>query len=217
MHAALAALLLLTALTISTPTLVLKNGRRIAVDAPVRVNGAIVLFRSAGTLYSIPAEEVDYDATRAAANPAAPVQDDTQKLKVSTPEKERLLRELEANHAGTPATKEQMALDAPKRTDTNRGDEKMWRERARAYEEQVQRAKEQLELLRQREADIKAKIVNFLSLGYRPHQFSYETTLLASVEEQIPQAELEVKRAERVRQQFLDDARREGILPGWLR
>jgi hypothetical protein len=216
MHA-LSALLLLTALTIQTPALVLKSGKRIAVDEPVRVNSGLVLFRSNGTLYSVPSEDVDLDATRAAANPAVAAQsDDTKKLNVSSADKEKLLRELESNHNGTPASREQMTVEAPKRPDT-RGDERAWRSAARSHEEQVVRAKEQLDLLRQKREDLKAKVVNFLSLGYKPAQFSYETTQLALVEDQIPQAELEVKRAERAQAQFLDNARREGVLPGWLR
>jgi len=35
--------------------------------------------------------------------------------------------------------------------------------------------------------------------------------------DQIPAAELEVTRAERANAQFRDDARKQGILPGWLR
>lgn len=215
-------LLLLTAMTINTPTLVLKSGKRIPVDEPVRTSAEVVLFRSGGTLFSIPSEEVDFDATRAAANPTPAVKDDdTQKLKVSAADRERLLRDLEQNHTGTPATKEQMQLDAPppKRAaaSASSGDEKSWRSAARAHEEEVRRAKEQVELLRQKQAELRSKIGGLLSQGYKPTQFSYETTQLAYVEEQIPQAELEVRRAERSQQQFLDDARKEGILPGWLR
>ena len=213
-------LLLLTALAINTPSLVLKSGERISVDAGIQANGVTVTFRSNGSLYSVPAEEVDFDATRAAsAAPAAPV-DEKKKLTVSAPEKERLLRELEQNHSGTPAPKEQLTIpDQPRRTsaDLRNGDEWQWRNGARAHEENVKRAKEQLQLLRDRQEELKSRIMGFLSQGYKPMQFSYETTQLASVEQQIPQAELEVRRAERAQAQFLDDARRQGIMPGWLR
>lgn len=218
---ALSSLLFLTALTISTPALVLKTGKRIAVDAPVRVNGEMVLFRSNASLFSIPASEVDFEATRGGAStititPA----DDTAKLKVSSADRERLLRDLEQNHTGRAATKEQMSIpDPPKQSEStaSKGDEWQWHNAARAHEEEVRRAKEQVDLLRQRQAELRARIIGYISQGYKTHQFSYDTTQLARTEEEIPQAELEVRRAERSQQQFLDDARRQGILPGWLR
>lgn len=217
----LPSLLLLTALVIQTPTLVLKSGHRIAVDGKVRIENGVVLFRSSGSLYSVPSEEVDLDATRAAANAVniTPV-DDTKSLRVTPAERERLLRGLEENHAGTPATREQMDLPPAETRQSARNqkeDEWAWRDAARAHEEDVRRAREQLELLEDRAAELRSKIAGFISLGYKPSQFSYDTTVLASIEEQIPQAELEVRRAERSYQQFLDDARRKGILPGWLR
>lgn len=214
-------LLLLTALTISTPSLVLKSGERISVESGVQTNGVVVMFRSNGSLFSVPSEEVDFDATRAAGSTVtvSPA-DEKKKLSVSAADRERLLRELEQNHTGTPATKEQMTIpDSPKRTeaDLRNGDEWQWKNAARAHEEEVRRTKEQLDLLLQRRAELKSRISGFLSQGYKAGQFSYETTQLAMIEEQIPQAEIDVRRAERSQAQFLDDARRQGILPGWLR
>jgi hypothetical protein len=217
----IASVLLLTALTIPTPTLVLKSGARIAVDAPVKVDSGTVLFRSGGSLYSIPSEEVDLDATRAAAAAISVVASDTtSKLRVTPSERERLLRDLEQNHAGTAATQEQMNIppsNRPRSEQANSDDEWSWKNAARAHEEEIRRAKEQLDLLQNRAAELTAQISGFLSLGYKPSQFSYQTTVLAMVQEQIPQAELEVRRAERSYQQFLDEARRKGIMPGWLR
>lgn len=216
----LASLLLLTALTISTPTLVLKSGQRITVDKPVRVENGAVVFRSGGTLYSVPSEEVDFDATRAAATAVnITAADNTSKLRVSAAERESLLRNLEQNHAGTPAPKEQTDLPpaAPQRSAASSEDEWSWRNAARQHEEDIRRAKEQLELLQNRADELRSKISGFISQGYKPSQFSYDTTLLASLEEQIPYAQLEVRRAERANQQFQEEARRKGILPGWLR
>ena len=154
----LASLLLLTALTIPTPTLVLKTGKRFAVDGSISVKENIVLFRSGGSLYSVPSEEVDFEATRAAATTVTvtPV-DETSKLKVTAAERERLLRDLEQNHAGTPASKEQTELASAPVPPSNRSkeDEWSWRTSAREYEENVRRAREQLDLLLRREAELK--------------------------------------------------------------
>ena len=219
---AIASLLLVTAMLIPTPTLVLKSGKRINVDGPVRVENGRVLFRANQTLYMVPSEDVDFDATRAAGTPtvtAVPVEEPA-KLRVSAPDRERLLRDLEKNHAGVPATKEQLKVpDAPKKaaSDGPQGDEWTWRRAARAHEEDVRQAREELEMLRNRAAELRSRISGLLSNGYKPNQFSYETTQLAMTEDQIPRAELEVRRAERAQQQFLDDARRQNVLPGWLR
>jgi hypothetical protein len=88
---------------------------------------------------------------------------------------------------------------------------------ARAREEQVRRAQENLALLQQRISDLEFEISGFLSLGYTPQQFTYQTTQLAYAREQIPVAQREVSRAQRAYDQFRDDARRQGVLPGWLR
>lgn len=216
-----ASLLLITALTIATPSLVLVSGKRIAVDEPVRIDNSIILFRSGGTLFSIPAEEVDLEATRAAgASITVTSADEPAKLKVTAAERQRLLRDLEQNHTGTTATTAQLDIPASAKRSPSAGtkqDEWQWKNMARQYEEQVRRAKEELELLQNRAAEMRAQISGFLSLGYKPAQFTYQTTQLAYLEEQMPRAEMEVRRAERAYLQFLDDARRQGVLPGWLR
>ncbi len=218
----IASLLIITALSIPTPTLVLKTGKHIAVDGPVRLESGIVLFRSGGSYYSVPADEVDLDATRGpGSSVTVTAAEEKNKLRVTSSQRERLLRDLEQNHTGTPAPKEQTTIpDAPRRAESDsapKGDEWQWKNSARAYEEEVRRAREQLELLARRREELRLQISGFLSQGYKPGQFSYQTTVLASVEEQIPQAELEVQRAERSHRQFLDDARRQGVMPGWLR
>ena len=214
----LASLLMLTAVAISTPTLVLRSGERISVDEPIRIERSVVLFRSGGSFYSVPSEEVDFEATRAAADAGTVARvATTTKLKATVEDRERLLRDLEQNHTGTPAPREQLTPPEGRRQTSPAGDERQWRAAARQQDEQVRRAKEELELLRQRQAELKGQISGFLSQGYKPEQFSYQTTQLAYVEQAMPRAELEIQRAERERQQFLKDARRQGVMPGWLR
>ena len=217
---ALANILLITALSIPTNTLVLRSGHRINVDGSARLENGRVLFRSGGALYSIPEDEVDVDATRAAGTPAAIQAEDRGRLKVSSEVKQRLLKELEQNHSGTPAPAN--ALEVPPGPSSEERqqatqDEWAWRHQSRAYEESVRRAQEELDLLADKAAALKAHIAGLLSLGYKPSQFSYDTTVLAYTLEQIPRAELEVERAQRAYDQFRDDARRQGVSPGALR
>ena len=218
---ALHSILLITALSIPTNTLVLRTGEKIAIEPPLRVDGPQVIFRSAGALYTIPSDEVDIEASRAESN-AVRVQAETRgpKLRVSPEERKRLLRELEENHSGT-ATPMTAVNVLPPITAAERAqmsdDEWSWRNRVRAYEEQVLRAQEDLNLLQDKAEALKAHIAGLLSLGYKPSQFTYDSTQLAYTLDQIPRAELEVQRQQRVYDRFRDDARKQGITPGWLR
>ncbi|MEK6372420.1 MAG: hypothetical protein AABO58_06960 [Acidobacteriota bacterium] len=215
---ALATLLLATALTIPTPTLVLRNGARIDVDGPVRQEDGRVIFRSGGILYSVPVAEVDLETTRAAGANVTVVKAEAGKLKVSREERQRLLRELEKNHAGTPATAEVLKMPpAPRETTANSEDEWAWRRSARAHEEAVRRAKEEVQLLHDRAEQLRQQIRTLASLGYRPNQFTYQTSELQVTIDSIPRAQLEVERAQRTLEVFREDARKMGILPGWLR
>jgi hypothetical protein len=218
---ALQSLLLITALSIPTNTLVLRTGERIAIEAPLRVDAGQVLFRSGGTLFTIPADEVDLDASRNEGSPVR-VQTETRgfKLRVSAEERDRLLRELEENHSGTARPMSAVnVLPSPtayERREMN-GDEWSWRHQARSYEEDIRRTQEDLSLLQNRAETLKAHIAGLLSLGFQPSQFTYDTTQLAYTLEQIPHAELEVQRSQRGYDQFRDDARKQGVTPGWLR
>ena len=210
-------------LTVST-VLVLRSGERIDVEGPVREEHGRVIFRVAGgPLYSLAAHEIDRDETRKAAS-EKPAERNRLKLRVSAEERDRLLKELERNHVGRPGKPGEpwpTALppapepQAPSAVDSR--DEWSWRREARSYEEGVRRAQENLALLQQRISDLEFEISGFLSLGYTPQQFTYQTTQLAYAREQIPAAHLEVSRAQRAYDQFRDDARRQGVLPGWLR
>ena len=207
-----------------TSVLVLRSGQQIEVDGPVREQNGQIVFRTPdGRLFSIARTEIDESATEAAAatlsQESAPR---PRKLKVSAEERDRLLRELAENHAGTPPPPQRL-LESPPPAPTpaevreESRDEWRWRQEARAYEENLRRAEESLQLLRERAAQLRDEIRGFLSLGYKPNQFTYQTTSLHRTLEQIPAAELAVKQAQRALELFKDDARRQGILPGWLR
>ena len=142
------------------------------------------------------------------------------RLRVSPEEKQRLLKELEDNHSGTPGLPASINLSAgptPEERGQMTQDEWSWRRQARAYEESIRRAQENVDMLRDKAAALRAHIGGLLSLGYKPGQFSYDTTQLVQTEEQIPYAELEVQRAERAYAEFREQARRMGVPPGWIR
>ncbi len=220
MHA-LAILLFATATSfpqpILTTTLILRNGTHFDIDGPIREERGRIIFRS-GTLYSIPVGEVDMDATRAAitATVITSIGPD-KKLKVSASERDRLLRELEQNHSGTPAAALSLEKVVEPHDTADKGDEWSWRNGARAHEEAIRRAKENMALLRDRAELLKRQIEQFVALGYRSHQFTYQSSELQLTLDQIPAAELEITRAERANMEFREDARKQGIMPGWLR
>jgi hypothetical protein len=202
-----------------TSTLVLKSGDRITAEGPVREENGVVTFRMNGLLYSIPATEIE--STVEGAIQARPA-DDTKRLAVSAEERDRLLRKLEQNHEGKEPPAFQKLPDAPPsptREETGRQtrEEWEWRRMARDHDEQVRRAEEELELLETRIERLQSEIRSFVSLGFKPHQFTYQTSSLMLAKESLPIAQLEVTRAERARDQFREDARRQGVLPGWLR
>jgi hypothetical protein len=221
---------LLLALTISgapiaapapvTTTLILRNGTRFEVEGPIREEQARIIFRTSGALYSIPLADVDMDATRAAVTrPVVVTADSSKKLKVSSAERDRLLRELEQNHSGTPseASSSGRISVPPEPQEPPKGDEWSWRAAARDHEEAVRRARENVDLLRNRAEALKQQIQQFFALGYHANQFTYQSSELEVTLSQLPPAELEVTRAQRANDQFRDDARRQGIMPGWLR
>jgi hypothetical protein len=218
---ALAILLFATATSLPQPilttTLILRDGTRFEVDGPIREEQGRIIFRS-GTLYSIPVREVDMEATRAAVTKTVLVTaDQDRKLKVSAAERDRLLRELEQNHSGGPVQALNLEKVVEPREAADKGDEWSWRSAARAHEEAILRAKENVALLRNRAEMLKRQIEQFVALGYRSNQFTYQSSELQVTLDQIPAAELEITRAERANAQFRDDARKQGIMPGWLR
>lgn len=214
-------LLPLLLLTLTTTTLVLRSGDRMTVDS-VREENGVLTFRANGTLYSMPASEVErieHDERPAeqkvvvTAEPAAP----RMRLRVSEEERRRLIEELEKNHSGRPVSREQLLQGGMAPLPQNTDDEWEWKNRARSHEEAIAQAAEHLALLETRESELRAKIHSLISLGFRPRQFTYDTTLLVRTQEQIPYARLALARAERQYEQFREEARRRGVMPGWLR
>jgi hypothetical protein len=201
-------------------TLVLRSGHPIEVDGAWHLENGRIIFRAGGTLYSVPVAEVDLEATRAIAAPALVAAKDHLKLKVGEEERKRLIQDLEQNHAGKPAPPEQTTITvppAPAAEARTNEDEWTWRNRAREHEERIRQARENRDLLATRADQLRSHIAGLVSLGYKPGQFTYDSTLLQSTIEQIPYADLEIQRAERAYAQFRDDARRMAITPGWLR
>ncbi|MGZ8867263.1 MAG: hypothetical protein ACXW2P_02890 [Thermoanaerobaculia bacterium] len=205
-------------------TLILRTGERIDVTGPIReVDGQVIFRVPGGTLYSLPASEIDQEGTRAleearrkAADPAP------RKLKVTPEERDRLLADLAKNRNGQQPEPQRSLTQpppAPSRAEqaAERDAEWEWRQRARTYEEDIRRAEEELQLLRNRIDELESEIRGLVSLGYAPRQFSYQTTVLVTTKEQIPAAELAVTQARRAYDQFREDARRAGVMPGWLR
>lgn len=216
------ALLLLLVLN---STLVLNSGDRIPVEGkPVEKDG-ILTFRSAGRLYSLPASEVERIEETQEPGSVVEVVAEREKARppkrrpVSEEERKRLLAELEKNHQGTGSMPAPILPPPPTREEAREAkrEETSWRREARFHEEAVRRAREEVELLENRALDLQSKISSLISQGYKPKQFTYDTTQLQYTLDRLPQARLEVTRAIRAQDQFREDARREGVMPGWLR
>ena len=210
-------------ITVSS-VLVLRSGDRIALDGPPRQENGVVVFRTAdGSLFSIAADEIDLEATRAAeAAERGPQAAAPKRLKVSAEERDRLLRELSQNRGGTPPPPQQILEDPPplhtqESVRESAREEWDWKREARALEENLTRAEENLIVILERIREFEGRILGFISLGYRPAQFTYDSSVLELTKLQVPRAELAVRQAERALAQFKDEARRLGIPPGWLR
>jgi len=210
-------------LTLTTSTLLLRSGDRITTDGAVRQENGVVMFRSGGTLYSLPAAEVERieDGERGATGGERAAAPQT-KLRVSEEDRKRLLAELEQNHAGTTAPPQQRVETLPPaptaaQQQGSEENEWEWRRQALAYEESIRRAKEDLQLLETRAHDVQQKIFQLIALGYKPQSFTYDSSVLQITLDQMPAARLEVTRAERAYAEFREEARRRGVMPGWLR
>jgi len=196
-------------------TLVLRSGIQITVDGAVTQKDGRVIFRAVdGALYSLPASEVETSVAQTEA--AAPASTAKKKLKLSAEERDRLLRDLENNHTGT-AVPIPPSLTTPPPAKDQTDDEWRWRRESRAHEESLRRAKENVTLLADRVERLQGEIRGLVGLGYKPNQFSLQASQLQNALDQIPYAQLEVTRAQRELDEFRDDARKQGIMPGWLR
>lgn len=227
MGALLQVLLAVSLLSQPVDRLILRTGEQIPIRGDITVSGGVVLFESeGGTLYSIPTHEIDFEATDQLARleQSGSLAPPPRSLRVSEEEKQRLLREISENHRGVPTPSQdwESAKPEPARTraeDTPKQsqDEWHWKNLARQHEESLRAADEELTLLVKTESDLERQVLGFLSLGYQPNQFSYQVLRLQTTRDSMDRARLEVERARRRLDQFRDDARRQGILPGWLR
>ena len=199
-----------------TTTLVLRSGDRLEVQGPVKEENGVVTFRLNGQLYSMPAAEIASRDSASSDTPASQ-EEEVRRLAVSREERDRRIRELEQNHSGVAATPEQLKISPPPPRKDTKPEERYWRTLARQHEESVRQAEENLALLHARIEELQMDIRGFVSLGFKPEQFTYQTRQLVRTEEQLPGARLALTRAERALAEFREDARREGILPGWLR
>lgn len=219
-------------LLVVTSTLVLRSGDRITVEGAVREENGVITFRSDGVLFSLPASEVERvelneqqedvkEQTEGADAPQPAAADSKaakRRLKVSEEERKRLLDALSKNRGGVAAQPiEKPVRKSEREIRREKEEESTWRRRARSHEEAVRRAIEDLELLENRIRELEMKIMSLVSLGYQPSQFTYDTTQLVRSREQLPHARLAVERAQRAYDEFREEARREGVLPGWLR
>jgi chromosome segregation ATPase len=213
-------------LLVVTSTLVLRSGDRITVEGAVREENGVMTFRSDGVLFSLPASEVDRvelnempEGTESS-DPAPDASEAKRKLKVSAEERRRLLDALSKNRGGVApqqTPEKPVARKSERELRREKEEESTWRRRARSHEEAVRRAIEDLELLENRINELESKIASLTSLGYHPTQFTYDTSQLLRTRERLPQARLEIQRAQRAYDEFREEARREGVLPGWLR
>ena len=102
-------------------------------------------------------------------------------------------------------------VTAPVDRESQRREERYWRDQVRTAEEQLRQRQEDLALLKSRIQRLNDQILSLLSLGYKPEQFSYQVQQLERSRSEIDYAELEVVRAQRQLDQVREDARREGI------
>src|SRR5690348_836859 len=125
----------LAAVLALTSTLVLHTGERIAAEGAVTEVKGVVMFRSGGVLYSLPATEIArIDKGAGTEQEKKPVR----KLAVSEERRRQLIEELEKNRSGKPAPRQESLEKmppAPSREEVaeQKREEQAWRRDARAY------------------------------------------------------------------------------------
>lgn len=231
--------LLLTALlTLATAdagfAIHLTSGETIEIDAQPVADGRRVIFKVKGRAYSLPADMIaeigpipgDDRGTNRAGEDAA-----THRLRVdreSVAQRfgalSRAETEAEAKARGeTPPPAPPQNLPAPVTQPPPRHDvpdereERYWRGRARALHEGVLQATETLELLTRRERRLNDEILGLLALGHPESHLGRQAWQLQNTRDAIEAAALEIKRARRALADFEEEARREGVYPGWIR
>lgn len=213
----------------ASQVLVLRSGERIEVVGELKNDGDRVVFKSRnGTLYSLPASEIDEKATLAAAADTSPQDEKARlpkRLKGDAATRKRLLSELSRSR-GTPVP----AAPAPARIESKppagdetakeaalAAEEETWRRNARALDVQVENAEQRIRNLTERERALNDGILAMLAMGHPQEHLGLQVRQLQDTQSYLEQAKRELERVTRERAAFQDDARRRGILPGWLR
>lgn len=220
---------LILALAVTAPcsqVLSLHTGHEIVVCGPVQNAGAQTIFIGEdGKLYSLPSDEIAAIREARLAETSGPDSSGnggaTRPLSVSEVEKARLLERLARSRGvrgSTPIQQPMPTEQSDREIEVSGGsDEREWRQRSRAVDERVRQAHEELDLLLRREQKLEDELLSLRALGFKDRQFGYQILQLQHTRDSMDGARLEIVRAEREQFQFREDARKEGILPGWLR
>lgn len=214
-------------------TIELRTGELIQAVGPIERQGSRIVFRVGTRAFSVKTDEVvsisqgvpapttptppPPDTIHVSRQPRTPVP-----LRVDRSTAEKILNSIEAAPEDSPAARS-AALPAdvshppPSPDAPDPRDEHYWRERWRDAKDRVTYAREELELLRQREQRLNDEILGLLSLGFDQSQMARQAWQLQNTRDQMERAALEIERAERDLTRVLNDARREGIYPSWLR
>jgi hypothetical protein len=208
-------------ISLALSTIVLRSGDRIVAEGDIREDRGVVIFRSNGALYSIRTEEIEKILPGTESNQSEP-EEEVRRLRTDPETTRKLIAGIEQNRSAPPiplpaVLERPPAPPTQAEVEQQKRDENEWRRQARAHEEAILRAREELALLEQEIAALEREIQTLFALGYKPRQFTHETTRLERLRERLPRARLEIERAERAWANFREDARRQGILPGWLR
>jgi hypothetical protein len=234
----LGAAILLAASFLTSPVeqIVLRSGAVIDVLEVVKLERGRVVFAGAdGSLFSIRLSEIDVEATdarlgRPGEDPEDPMirprgesselEPVTRKLPVSEEEKKRILAEMEKkSHTGRAAPEVVYEEPEPdlKVSVEGRTDEEEWRRRARALRDAVDRAKKELDLAIRQERQLNDVVLFFAGRSGDASNYGYLVHQLQDVRSMIPRLRISLEQAEQAWLRFQDDARRQGVLPGWLR
>lgn len=211
--------------------LTLDGGSRIEGEIVERANGRVIVRTATGVLYSLAESSIRSESVTPVSLPevrATAVKRERSarlpdlKIRVADAEKKRLLAELSKNHSGKTAPKQSWEIARAEPAEeqlvvTERSDESYWREESRKRGEAVLQAKERLELMTRREQELEDTVRMMLATGVNPDYMGHQMNALADARTMRDQARLDIGRAERDFRALQEDARREGILPGWLR
>jgi hypothetical protein len=223
-----AVLLALTLFAEPVDVLVLRSGHQIAVEGEVTLQQGKVVFRHpSGVLYSLPLAEVDIVATERANHVGVEAWREREvpesesplsgRLRVSKAEKERLLKELEKSR-GTPVARKIEAAPVVEEVEVrDRSEEMAWRAASKRLEEQVRSLAERVQMLRDRIEYLEDQIRTFIGMGMPGDQYGGNMIQLQDSRAMLEEAQLALASAQRELEDFREQARRAGILPGWLR